>query len=86
VDVHLNDLLDGKVGVANICVYDYTLNGDTNFLPAACASSLVDATQNFWGCQAGPGGKGECTTTYGSPILFIPWLDHSAKDDDDGHD
>jgi len=85
VDVHLNDLLGGKVGVANICVYDYTFNSATNFLPAACANSSVDATQNFWGCASGPAGKGECTTTYGSPILFTPWLDHSIKDDDDDH-
>lgn len=83
VDIHLNDLLGGKVGVANICVYDYTLNSDTNFLPAACANTSVDATENFWGCPGGPGGKGECTTTYGSPILFTPWLESPIGDDDD---
>ena len=83
VDVHLNDLLGGKVGVGNICVYDYTLNGDTNFLPAACANSAVDATQNFWGCRNGPGGNGGCTTTYGSPILFAPWLENSTHSDGD---
>ncbi len=85
VDVHLNDLLGGKVGVANICVYDYTLNSDTNFLPAACANSSVDATENFWGCPAGPGGKG-CTTSSGSSIRFTPWLEDSIGDDDDHHD
>ncbi len=84
VDVHLNDLLGGKVGVANICAYDYTLNG---FPTTACAASSVDATQNFWGCPNGPGGKGGCTSTYGLNISFTPWLENSmAKDDDRCHD
>jgi parallel beta-helix repeat protein len=87
VDVHLNDLLDGKVGVANICVYDYTQNGEASHLPAACASSSVDATENFWGCPNGPGTKGGCTTTYGPNINFTPWLDDSiGKEDDHCHD
>jgi hypothetical protein len=69
LDVHLNELRDGKVGVANICDYDYTLNG---FSTKPCASSSVDATENFWGCPNGPGSKGGCTTTYGPNINFTP--------------
>jgi parallel beta-helix repeat protein len=73
VDMHLNDLLGGKVGVADVCAFDHA---------TACTGS-IDATQNYWGCPAGPGGAG-CTTTSGSDIRFTPWLEHSARDDDDG--
>jgi len=76
LDVHLNDLLGGKIGAGNICVYDYKLNKDTNMLPAACAHSTVDATENYWGCATGPGGNG-CTTTYGADVRFTPWLQQS---------
>jgi len=62
VTIHSNDLLGGKVGVANICAFD----------KAAC-TGLIDATENFWGCAAGPGGKG-CTTDSGGSISVNPWL------------
>ncbi len=65
VDAHLNNLLGGKVGVANVCAFDH----------ASCAGS-IDATENFWGCAAGPGAKG-CATTSGSNIRSTPWLDKS---------
>jgi parallel beta-helix repeat protein len=73
VDIHLNDLLGGKVGVADVCALDQS---------TVCTGS-IDATENFWGCSVGPGRQG-CTTTSGSNILFTPWLDHSVKDDE-GH-
>ncbi|MFZ0631841.1 MAG: right-handed parallel beta-helix repeat-containing protein, partial [Acidobacteriaceae bacterium] len=66
VDAHLNNLLGGKIGVANVCALD---NGATSPL---CTGS-IDATQNFWGCPAGPG-KGNCSTTSGANIVFNPWL------------
>src|SRR6202162_4945802 len=44
VDIHLNDLLGGKVGVADVCALDAS---------KACAGS-IDAAQNYWGCPAGP--------------------------------
>jgi hypothetical protein len=72
LDAHLNDLLDGKVGVANVCALDST----------PCTGT-IDATENFWGCPAGPGSKG-CATIYGSSILFMPWLE-SPVSDDHGH-
>jgi hypothetical protein len=76
IDVHLNDLLDGKVGVADVCALDHS---------TACTGN-IDATENYWGCSAGPGGK-ECTAIKGSDIRFTPWLEHSVGDDDDhGHD
>ena len=74
LDAHLNDLLGGNVGVANVCTLDYP----------ACTGS-IDATENFWGCPTGPGGK-RCTTTSGPNIRFTPWLENSIGDDDDqGH-
>ena len=71
VDIHLNDLLGGKVGVDDVCAYDGS---------SACTGS-IDTTQNFWGCPAGPGGPG-CTTISGTDILFAPWLRQPIGDDD----
>ena len=62
VSVHENDLLGGKVGVANVCGLDM----------ASCSAGSV-ATDNFWGCAKGPGGHG-CSTTSGPNIVFTPWL------------
>ncbi len=62
VDVHGNDLLGGKIGVANICSYD----------KAACAGS-VSATENYFGCAFGPGAQ-RCTTATGPNVVFDPWL------------
>jgi hypothetical protein len=71
VRVHLNDLGGGKIGVANVCDYDYTTNKFSP--PFKYCTGSIDATENFWGCPTGPGGQG-CTTTSGPDILFIPWL------------
>lgn len=74
VNVHLNDLLGGKIGVANVCTLDDAKN---------CTFGSV-ATENFWGCAKGPGGHG-CSTTSGANILFTPWLSEPAVDSED-HD
>jgi hypothetical protein len=74
VNIHLNDLLGGKVGVANVCTLDD---------PKNCTSGSV-ATENFWGCSKGPGAKG-CSTPSGPNIVTTPWLSQSPTDDDD-HD
>lgn len=66
VDIHLNNLLGGQVGVGDVCALDGS---------KVCTGS-IDATENFWGCAAGPGGPG-CTTTSGSDIRFAPWLSES---------
>jgi hypothetical protein len=66
VDAHLNNLLGGKTGVANVCTLD-------NGAGAPVCTGSADATQNFWGCPAGPG-SGNCSTTSGSGIRFNPWL------------
>jgi parallel beta-helix repeat protein len=72
VDIHLNNLLGGKIGVADVCVFD----GAT-----ACTGS-IDAIQNYWGCDDGPGGK-KCSTVSGADILYIPWLEQAVTDDPD---
>jgi parallel beta-helix repeat protein len=66
VDAHLNNLLGGKIGVANVC----SLDG------AACTGT-IDATENYWGCSTGPGGTG-CTTTSGANLRFNPWATSTA--------
>jgi hypothetical protein len=72
VDIHLNDLRGGKIGVANVCAYDHV----------ATCNSTSDATENYWGCPAGPGWPG-CTTVYGSDILSNPWLLLPAPNEDE---
>jgi Right handed beta helix region len=62
LDAHLNDLLGGKVGVANVCALD-----------GVPCTGTIDATQNFWGCVAGPGSAG-CSTTSGPNIRSTPSL------------
>jgi parallel beta-helix repeat protein len=75
VDIHLNDLRGGKIGVANVCAYDHvaTCNGAGN------------AAENYWGCPAGPGWPG-CSKTYGANILTTPWLQKPAANEDEGGD
>jgi hypothetical protein len=63
VDAHFNDLLGGDIGVANVCSFD---------MATACTGT-IDATKNYWGCAAGPGGKG-CSTISGPDISFLPFL------------
>jgi parallel beta-helix repeat protein len=70
VDAHLNNLLGGKTGVANVCTLD-------NGASATICTGSIDATQNFWGCGAGPG-YGNCATTSGTGIRFNPWLSKPA--------
>ncbi|MGA2645531.1 MAG: hypothetical protein ABSF15_12515 [Candidatus Sulfotelmatobacter sp.] len=43
LDAHLNELLGGNTGIANVCALDDT----------ACTGS-IEATENYWGCRAGP--------------------------------
>jgi hypothetical protein len=63
VDVHLNNLLGKKIGVADVCAFD----------KAKVCTGTIDATQNWWGCDDGPG-KHECSTVSGTNITFWPWL------------
>jgi hypothetical protein len=77
VDIHLNDLLGDKIGVADVCVFD----------KATVCTGSIDATENYWGCMRGPNKDG-CATTSGSDIRFTPWLQKSVVDDkrDQGND
>ena len=70
VNVHLNDLRGGKVGVANVCTLD----------DPSCKGGS-DATENYWGCPKGPGAWG-CSTTSGPNILSTPWLSQPVTGDD----
>ena len=72
MDVHLNNLLGGKVGVANVCALD---NGATS----ALRTGSIDATQNFWGCTSGPRSS-TCSSASGANVLFNPWLSFPASD------
>jgi hypothetical protein len=69
VDVHMNQLLGGKVGVANVCTLD----------DPSCKGGAI-ATENFWGCETGPGGK-HCSTTSGPNIVSTPWLRSDSHSD-----
>ncbi len=60
---HFNDLLGGKIGVADVCALD----------GATISTGIIDATRNFWGCSLCPGGAG-CSTGSGSNIRSSPWL------------
>lgn len=71
VDLHLNNLLGGKIGVADVCVFD----------KAKVCTGNIDATEDYWGCTAGPGGSG-CTTKSGSDIRSTPWLSQPISGDD----
>jgi len=72
VDIHLNDLLGDKVGVADVCAFD---------MATVCTGS-ISATLNYWGCLAGPGSKA-CTTTSGKSIVSNPWVQKPNADDSD---
>jgi hypothetical protein len=68
VDIHLNDLLGEKVGVADVCTFD----------KAKACTGTIDATQNWWGCDDGPG-KHECSSVSGTDITFKQWLQKPVR-------
>ena len=47
-------------------------------------TGFVDATDNFWGCAAGPGFS-NCSNVLGNNILYIPVLPDPARGEQDGH-
>ena len=63
VEIHFNNLLGGKMGVANVCSFD----------GATSCGGIIDATLNYWGCTQGPGGLG-CSTAGEPNIFFAPWI------------
>jgi parallel beta-helix repeat protein len=72
VDIHLNNLQGGKIGVADVCAFD----------GASACTGVNDAIQNYWGCDDGPGAR-KCTTVSGTNILSSPWLQQPVTDDPD---
>ena len=71
VNVHQNNLLGGKVGLANICAFD----------KAPCTGH-IDGTQNYSGCPSGPGHSG-CSSVSGGNIRVAPSLFKSVVSDDE---
>ena len=63
VDIHLNSLLGRGIGVGDVCALD----------ASTVCTGTIDATENYWGCPAGPGEPG-CTTIIAPRILWTPWL------------
>jgi parallel beta-helix repeat protein len=46
---------------------------------ANLGGGTVDAIENWWGCAAGPGGRG-CASVLGPSVAVVPWLDRPASD------
>ncbi len=74
VEIHHNDLLGAKIGVANVCTFDHATN----------CEGVIDARRNYWGCRGGPGDGAACsyldTVDSGGDtnVLFKPWLPQSV--------
>lgn len=66
VDIAYN----APVGQLNVHLNDLTGHG---IGVDNLGSGMVDATENWWGCLLGPGGKG-CSTVAGKNVSFTPWL------------
>ncbi|MGB7466905.1 MAG: right-handed parallel beta-helix repeat-containing protein [Candidatus Acidiferrum sp.] len=67
-----DDIVMATPGYANVHLNDLLRKGvgiDN------LANGTVDATDNWWGCPAGPGGPG-CSSVEGAGISWVPWLDH----------
>ena len=67
VEIHTNNLLGGKIGVANVCAFD----------GATTCGGVIDAKRNYWGCPEGPGAGGTCSSIpaeYSADIFFAPWI------------
>jgi hypothetical protein len=47
-------------------------------------TGAVDATENWWGCGAGPA-SANCASVEGSNVLFTPWLTHPFDSEFDDH-
>lgn len=73
VEVHTNNLLGGKVGVANICAFDKA----SGFAPTAVCTGAIYAAQNYWGCSGGPDGGPPCSSVpaaFATDVIDSPWL------------
>lgn len=49
-------------------------------------NASMDATENWWGCSAGPGRPGCSTITGSGAVLFQPWLTRPTNNGHDGHE
>lgn len=62
-------------GVQSLAFAKNTIDGKTVGIENRGGAAIV-ATDNYWGCPAGPGGKG-CSTTVGL-VISNPWLTRPA--------
>jgi hypothetical protein len=75
VDIHLNDLGGGKIGVGDVCAFDKATD------KTSICTGTINAIETYWGCSKGPGAAG-CTTVSGSDITFTPWLQSPIRLDE----
>lgn len=47
------------------------------------SAGTVDATEDWWNCEAGPNGGARCATIQGSGVSFTPWLTSPYGDSDE---
>jgi Periplasmic copper-binding protein (NosD) len=74
-----NEAIDIYVGTAaiNLAVHHNNLLGSSAVGVQNAGTGVVDATQNYWGCPAGPGKPG-CSSVQGA-VTFAPWLTHRVR-------
>ena len=78
VQIHLNVVNDASIskalGVVDVCPLDNPSS------PSLCTHS-IQATENFWGCSAGPlTPGGDCVGLSGN-VVVQPWLQHPPSQD-----
>ena len=66
IDVAFNT----PVGQLNVHLNDFDTRG---IGVDNLGTGSINATENWWGCPWGPGGK-HCSTVAGPNVVFTPWL------------
>jgi nitrous oxidase accessory protein NosD len=82
-DEAIDIAFNAPVGQLNVHLNDFDSKGIG--IDNHLGTGTVSATDNWWGCPTGPGGK-RCTTIVGPGVAFTPWLTSPFNDDhDSGH-
>ena len=58
-------------GQANVHLNNFTTRG---IGVENLGTGSIDATDNWWHCPSGPGGKGSCASASGPNVMTSPWL------------
>jgi hypothetical protein len=67
-------IVEGGATVGSVSAHDNGFDGPEFGVNVASGSGNVDATDNWWGCSAGPlGAQKECSKVFGS-VSYTPWL------------